>query len=226
MAHRVTHRGRWNGKTTPSLENVLDYDIAMEWPSVVQALVPVLVASVSILILAGQVRQQNRLERKKIEVEYLRQVLEVLQAPLQVLQKIQDMADELVLKRHTKQLSQLEVIHEMRALSREWSQTLQEFDRKLAIVLAYAAEQKLHDLQNTLQYAFNTAHKLEQVVADAIKRGAEGPPMFSTDITYPTDGEVAEYLKAQIVTSGRIVRRIKELYDYRMRPGGLTAARS
>jgi hypothetical protein len=80
-------------------------------------------------------------------------------------------------------------------------------------VLAYAAEQKLHDLQNTLQYAFSSGHKLEQVAADAMKRSAEGPPVFSTDITYPEGGEVSEFLKAQIVTSGRIVRRIKQLYD-------------
>ena len=202
-----------NSRKPSTTTGVLAYYTVMDWSVWLQPLLPVAIASIPLFILATQIRQQNRLERKKIEVEYLRQALEVLQTLLPVLLNIQDMADGLVLKRSTGGLSQIEIIHELRIIGREWAQTLHEFDRKLAIVLAYAAEQKLTDLQDTLQYAFESGHKLERVIAEAMKRGAEGPPVFSSDVRYPPEGEVGEFLKAQIVTSGRIVRRIKQLYD-------------
>src|SRR5258705_10603913 len=109
----------------------------MHWASWIQPLLPVALATIPLLILAAQIRQQNRLERKRIEVEYLRQALEVLQTPILTLQVIQAMVDDLVLKRASGELSQLEIIHEMRRMGRDWSQTLHELDRKLMIALAY-----------------------------------------------------------------------------------------
>lgn len=184
------------------------------WIEVIKVSVPVLLAWVPFLILAKQIRQQNRTERAKVEVEYLRKILEVLDLPVRIIGQIQAQADETIIQNAEDEITLAEIKNRYRKMANDWDAALERHGTAVFIGMAFAKEQGNSDLGNALAQANRTAHQLGVSLIRALD------PMLnlsSKDILPGAEmanrpeiqQAVAAWQQAALLT----VKRIRQLYS-------------
>jgi hypothetical protein len=175
----------------------------------VRALVPALVAGIPVLVLSFHLLQQNRLERKKIEAEYLRRALEVLDLPFQVMMRVNSRCNVIAFQRRRAQLPDYE--DQVLALGAEWETASDKHLSTLVVAISFANEAKRHDLAAALDAASDTAIDLRYIVVDALDRTRLDKPARDAPIIQQ-DEKFVKAAEARGQASRALVARIHEIY--------------
>jgi len=173
------------------------------------ALIPALAAGVPVLILAFQLIQQNRLERKRVEVEYLRRALEALDLPFRAMMRIRTEAAVLAIRHragptidHERQLVQM---------AAEWELASNDHMGGLSVAMSFARADDDNHLYEALLAAANTGNDLRYLVVEALQAASRD------DAKLPArDIQSDERFKQAADERGRaanmLVKRIHRLY--------------
>lgn len=178
-----------------------------------KVVVPVLLAGVPFVILARQIRQQNRLERVKVEVEYLRRVLDVLDLPVRTLAQVQTRADETIVAQAWDGLSLDETKQRFRQIAADWDAALEKHGAAVYVAMSFAHEHGERELGESLAEANRASHELGASVRRALE------PMLNLDSKDILPGkeivdrpEMQRAIQAWQRAAGLVVRRIRRLY--------------
>lgn len=139
------------------------------WIELVKVTLPVLLAWVPFVILARQIKQQNRLERVKVEVEYLRKVLDVLDLPVRTLAQIQTRADEIILSQEDDGLTVDETKQRFRQIATDWDAALEKHGSAVYVAMSFAHVHGEKELGEGLKQANQAAHDLGASVIRALE---------------------------------------------------------
>ena len=181
----------------------------MQHDEMIRALLPALVAGIPVLVLAFQLLQQNRLERKKIEAEYLRRALEVLDLPFQVMIRVNLRCNVIAFQRRRAPMTDYE--DQVLALGADWQAASEKHMSALAAAISFANEAKRHDLATALNVASDTAIELGHVVVDALDRTrVDQPAREAPDLR--RDERFIKAAEARGRASRALVARIHEIY--------------
>ena len=181
----------------------------MEWIEYWKASIPALVAAIPILILAFQLRQQNRIERKKIEVEYLRRCLEVLEVPVQALHQLQSASSYIALR--VRNGISVSMESEVKVATNAFIEALERHNNALIVAQIFAKEGGAEKLEETLAAAMDAAEALRPLAAAAAAAGVRGELQTLT-IGNDAPKEVQAAVVARIEASKALVARIHALY--------------
>jgi hypothetical protein len=181
----------------------------MQSDEMIRALVPALVAGIPVLVLAFQLRQQNRLERKRIEAEYLRRALEVLDLPFQVMMRVNARCNVIAFQRRQGEMRDYE--DQVLTLGAEWESATDKHLSALAAAISFAKEARRDELVRALDAASDTAIELRYIIIDALDRTRlDQPARDSPDIQ--DDDRFTKAAKARGWASRALVARIHEIY--------------
>ena len=183
------------------------------WIELVKISVPILLAWVPLLVLARQIRQQNRLERARVEVEYLRKALEVLDLPIRTMAQVQTQADQVIVGQAHDGLTVEQTERKFRQIAADWDSALEKHGATLHVALAFAHEQGERELGESLAEASRTGHELGMSVMRAVE------PMMNLESRDILPGkeivkrpEMQQAIQAWQRAAVLIVRRIRRLY--------------
>jgi hypothetical protein len=181
--------------------------------AILPTLVPVLVAVIPLILLWWQLREQNRLERKRIEVSFLEKALAQIAKPVEEIIRLHDVADDLAIKMVESQLTPLQRLKELRAMHVGWAAILSEYRAVTYVPLTFAVEAGENRLAGSLDWANRSAKDLGNVLVRIMERVMKDPPeVGSYRERFAEIPEFQEAMKAQVVASSEIVKRIKKIY--------------
>jgi hypothetical protein len=183
----------------------------MNWLDVLPASVPVGVAAIPLLVLAFQLRQQNRLERKKVEVEYLRRALDAIDLPSATLIRAHVRLVELEVRRG--QLSTADLSRELMLLESEWASTLEKFASPVRVAMAFARVGNDLPLHRSLAETFKASYDIGAVYVRSAKCLTEPDDKCLIALhEIPNAPEMVRERNSRIAAADRLIERIHRLY--------------
>lgn len=177
------------------------------------ALIPVLVAVIPLLLFWWQLREQNRLERKRVEVSYLEKALSKISQPVEEIMRLHDIADDLAIKMVDSKMTPLERLKELRSMHVAWESFVSEYRIVTFIPLTFAVQAGETRLADSLACVNRAAWGLGHVLARIMERLMKDPPeLGSYKEKFAEIPEVKEAMGAQVTASSEMIKRIKKLY--------------
>lgn len=179
----------------------------MDNADLLRAIVPVLIAIVPVLLLLFQLRQQNRIERKRVEVEYLRRALEVLELPVAAFYEIESRCNRVALQ--VRSGAAIDLLSELSA--DPYNSKLDRFHNALLVAHSFAREAGASDLRAALEGAMETAEACRPLAMAATTRACRGE-VVEAALTSEPPAEIAAAIVARVGASRALVARIHQLY--------------